>query len=66
MKQAKRGKEKTTVLCNREWQQRLKCRIINERLEEVNVQEFKSVNYNNSGNPCRKMLRLHTIKELND
>jgi len=28
MKQVKRGKEKTTVLCNREWQQRLKCRII--------------------------------------
>jgi len=48
-----------------ERQQRLGS-IIYERLEEVNVQEFKSVNCNNSGNPCRKMLRLYTLKELND
>jgi hypothetical protein len=65
MKQVKRGKEKMTVLYNRE-QQRIKCRIINERLEEVNVRKFKSLIYNNSGNPCRKILRLYTTKELND
>jgi len=66
MKQVKKGRDKMTVLCNREGQQRFKGRIINERLEEVNVQEFESVNYNNSGNPYRKMLRLYTIKESND
>ena len=66
MKQVKRSKEKTTVLWDRERQQKLKCRIINERLEGVNVQEFKSVNYNNSGSPCRKILRLYTVKKLND